>query len=94
MDTWLAALNSLAQGFTHLGWQNIIMVVLGCVLLYLGIARGVEPILLLPIGFGILLGNLPLAGLSAGYPLLCQRYLRLIFCCLAGWEPRGLAGQT
>lgn len=65
MDSWLAALNSLAQGFTNLGWQDIVMVILGCVLLYLGIAKGVEPLLLLPIGFGILLGNLPLAGLSA-----------------------------
>jgi len=41
------------------------MILLGCVLLYLGIGRNIEPLLLLPIGFGIVLGNLPLAGLSA-----------------------------
>lgn len=65
MESWLAALNSLAQGITHLGWQNAVMVTLGCALLYLGIAKKVEPLLLVPIGFGITLGNLPLAGLSA-----------------------------
>jgi oxaloacetate decarboxylase beta subunit len=41
------------------------MIIIGCVLLYLAIARKIEPILLIPIGFGIILGNLPLAGLSA-----------------------------
>jgi oxaloacetate decarboxylase beta subunit len=41
------------------------MVLLGCVLLYLGVARKFEPLLLVPIGFGVILGNLPLAGLSA-----------------------------
>jgi sodium ion-translocating decarboxylase beta subunit len=65
MEIWLTALGSLAQGFTNLGWQNIIMILIGCSLLYLAVARGVEPLLLLPIGFGILLGNMPLAGLSA-----------------------------
>jgi len=41
------------------------MILLGCVLLYLGIGRKIEPLLLIPIGFGVVLGNLPLAGLSA-----------------------------
>jgi oxaloacetate decarboxylase beta subunit len=41
------------------------MTLLGLALLYLGVAKGFEPLLLLPIGFGIILGNLPLAGLSA-----------------------------
>ena len=41
------------------------MILIGCVLLYLGTARKIEPILLIPIGFGIVLGNLPLAGLAA-----------------------------
>lgn len=39
------------------------MIVVACVFLYLAIARGMEPLLLLPIGFGILLVNLPLGGL-------------------------------
>ncbi len=65
MEVWLSALNSLAQGFINLGWQNIIMIVLGSVLLYLATGRNIEPLLLIPIGFGVILGNLPLAGLSA-----------------------------
>lgn len=65
MDVWLDALRSLAQGFANLGWQNIVMIVVGCVLLYLGAGRKIEPLLLIPIGFGVVLGNLPLASLSA-----------------------------
>jgi oxaloacetate decarboxylase beta subunit len=41
------------------------MIVIGCGLLYLGTAKKIEPLLLIPIGFGIVLGNLPLASLSA-----------------------------
>ncbi len=65
MDVWLEALKSLAQGFANLDWQSIVMIVLGCALLYLGAGRKIEPLLLIPIGFGIILGNLPLASLSA-----------------------------
>ncbi|MGA8849960.1 MAG: sodium ion-translocating decarboxylase subunit beta [Dehalococcoidia bacterium] len=65
MDVFISALSSLVQGFASLTWQSAIMILLGCVLLYLGIARKFEPLLLIPIGFGIILGNLPLAGLSA-----------------------------
>jgi sodium ion-translocating decarboxylase beta subunit len=65
MDVLISALSSLVQGFAHLTWQTGIMTLLGLILLYLGVAKGFEPLLLLPIGFGIILGNLPLAGLSA-----------------------------
>ena len=65
MEVWLSALYSLTQGFANLTWQGIIMLLLGCVLLYLGIGRKIEPLLLIPIGFGVVLGNLPLASLSA-----------------------------
>ncbi len=65
MDNWLSALNGLAQGFINLSWQNIVMIMIGSVLLYLGTARKTEPLLLIPIGFGIIFGNLPMAGLSA-----------------------------
>jgi oxaloacetate decarboxylase beta subunit len=65
MEVWLSALNSLAQGFLNLGWQNIVMIVLGSVLLYLATGKKIEPLLLIPIGFGVILGNLPLASLSA-----------------------------
>jgi carboxybiotin decarboxylase len=65
MDVIISALSSLVQGFANLTWQSAIMVFLGCLLLYLGVARKFEPLLLVPIGFGVILGNLPLATLSA-----------------------------
>ena len=65
MEAFLDALSSLGQGFTNLSWQSLIMLILGCVLLYLGTGKKIEPLLLIPIGFGVVLGNLPLAGLSA-----------------------------
>lgn len=65
MEALTSALNSLLQGFANFTWQSGVMLTIGCILLYLGIAKKFEPLLLLPIGFGIILGNLPLAGLSA-----------------------------
>jgi sodium ion-translocating decarboxylase beta subunit len=65
MDAFLDALNSLGQGFLNLSWQGAVMIFIGCVLLYLGIGRKIEPLLLIPIGAGVVLGNLPLAQLSA-----------------------------
>lgn len=62
---WSIALSSLVSGFTHLTWQSSFLILLGCLLLYLAIAKGFEPLLLIPIGFGVILGNLPLAGLAA-----------------------------
>jgi len=50
-------------GFLNLNWQTLLMLVVGCVLIYLGIARKVEPVLLIPIGTGIILANIPLGGL-------------------------------
>jgi sodium ion-translocating decarboxylase beta subunit len=65
MDIILTALRDLGQGFASITWQSAIMVAIGCVLLYLAVDKKIEPLLLVPIGFGIILGNLPLAGLSA-----------------------------
>ena len=45
------------------GWKNLIMIALACVLLYLGIGKKFEPLLLVGIAFGMLLTNLPGAGL-------------------------------
>ena len=45
--------------------RYIIMIVISCVLLYLGIVKKFEPLLMVPIGFGMLLANLPLAGMNA-----------------------------
>ena len=63
--SWTEVLTALVSGFSHLTWQSGFLILLGCVLLYLAIAKGFEPLLLIPIGFGIILGNLPLAGLAA-----------------------------
>lgn len=50
-------------GFFHLTPQMLIMWVIGLTLIYLAISKDYEPMLLLPIGFGIILANMPLAGL-------------------------------
>ena len=51
------------SGLYNLTIQNIIMLIIACVFLYVGIKRGYEPYLMVPIAFGMLLVNLPLAGL-------------------------------
>jgi sodium ion-translocating decarboxylase beta subunit len=50
-------------GFLNLNWKIAIMLAVGGLLIYLGIAKGVEPVLLIPIGTGIILANIPLSGL-------------------------------
>ena len=52
----------IAGFFAEGGWQNLIMIVLACVLLFLAIRKNFEPYLLLPIAFGMLLVNLPFVG--------------------------------
>jgi carboxybiotin decarboxylase len=47
-----------------LTWQNVVMLAAGGVLLYLAIVKDYEPMLLLPIGFGAILANLPLTGIT------------------------------
>ena len=54
----------LAQsGFAAITWQQGVMLLVSFVLLYLAIKKQFEPLLLLPIAFGMFLANLPLAGL-------------------------------
>ena len=54
---------ALFSGFSVGGWQNLVMIVIACVLLYLGIGKKFEPLLMVGIAFGCLLTNLPGAGL-------------------------------
>lgn len=54
-------MQALLQGFTALTWQSLIMFVIGGVLIFLAIKKDYEPMLLLPIGFGAILVNLPLS---------------------------------
>ena len=53
------------SGFAALptDWRQVIMILVACLLLYMGIGKGFEPLLLVPIAFGMLLANLPLTGL-------------------------------
>ena len=55
--------NAIFAGFSAGGWQNLVMLIISCVLLYLGIVKKFEPLLLVGIAFGCLLSNLPLGGL-------------------------------
>ena len=55
-------------GFANITMGNFIMIIVGCFFIYLAIAKEFEPMLLIPIGFGILIGNIPFkdAGLQLG----------------------------
>ena len=65
-------MNSIIQvlqstGFANLGIDNLIMMVVGGIAIYLAIVKKYEPLLLLPIGFGVIIGNMPyMAGLPIG----------------------------
>ncbi len=54
-----------SMGFSAMTWQEAVMIGISFVLIYLALKKGFEPLLLLPIAFGMLLANLPLAGLNA-----------------------------
>lgn len=56
------------SGFAAMTWQSFIMIIISLVLIYLAIGKKFEPLLLLPIAFGMLLANLPLAGLMSAPP--------------------------
>jgi oxaloacetate decarboxylase beta subunit len=49
---------------TVFGWQELLMVIVGFIVVYLGAAKGFEPLLLVPIGFGIIFVNIPGAGMG------------------------------
>ncbi|WP_016955647.1 sodium ion-translocating decarboxylase subunit beta [Catenovulum agarivorans] len=53
-----------STGIANFHWQQLIMIVVGFGLLYLAISKKFEPLLLLPIGFGAVLTNIPIAGFS------------------------------
>ena len=64
MDGFLRALVSVwtDSGFIALTWQNIVMIFVGLILLYLAIAKDYEPLLLMPIAFGDIMANFPNTG--------------------------------
>jgi len=68
------SLGLLLQGLTHVTPQSLVMIGVALVLLYLGIVKSYEPLLLLPIGAGCLLANLPLSPLIADEGMLRVLY--------------------
>ena len=77
---FLQTFAGLFANFGNLTWQMVVMWVIGGLLIYLAIAKKMEPSLLLPMGFGAILVNLPLSGAitqgtatacSAAYPFGC-----------------------
>jgi oxaloacetate decarboxylase beta subunit len=54
-------LNDLFLGITLFTWKQVIMIMIGCTLIYLAIKKEYEPTLLLPMGFGAILVNIPLS---------------------------------
>lgn len=47
------------SGIAHLEWINLVMIAVGVVFIYLAITKDYEPLLLVPIGFGVIVGNIP-----------------------------------
>ncbi|MBP1740171.1 MAG: sodium ion-translocating decarboxylase, beta subunit [Deltaproteobacteria bacterium] len=70
----LSGLQGLINGFLHLDWRSVVMIFVGFVLLWLGIKKDCEPLLLVPIGFGCVLTNIPLADLMGE-----EGFLRTIY---------------
>jgi oxaloacetate decarboxylase beta subunit len=60
----LSQMSVLLDAFRMITWQNIVMMLVGGLLIYLAIAKDYEPMLLLPIGFGAILANFPLTGVT------------------------------
>ncbi len=63
-----------ATGLANFTVPALCMMAVGCGLLYLAIAKGFEPLLLVPIGFGAILTNIPVAGLADPGGLLYYVY--------------------
>src|SRR5512142_385083 len=67
-------LPELLKGILHFTWGNALMITVALVLIYLAVYKEIEPVLLLPIGFGCLLANIPLAGMSASEGMFTVLY--------------------
>ncbi|MBM3125324.1 MAG: sodium ion-translocating decarboxylase subunit beta [Chloroflexi bacterium] len=67
-------LPGLLKGFANLSLGNAIMIAAALILIYLAVFREIEPVLLLPIGFGCFLANIPLAGMTAAEGMMGVLY--------------------
>lgn len=70
----LSKLLTLVEAASLFTWQQLFMIAIGCVLMYLAIAKEYEPLLLLPIGFGAILTNLPLTAVFGEHGFLMTLY--------------------
>ena len=57
-------LSKLFLAFTQITWQDIVMMLVGGILIYMAIAKDYEPVLLIPIGFAAIITNIPLTGIA------------------------------
>jgi len=64
----------LTKGFANLTIGNVIMIAAGCLLIYLAIAKEYEPVLLLPIGMGCVIANIPMTGMNGPEGLFTVLY--------------------
>lgn len=67
-DLWLST------GLSNFQWGQLVMMLVGFMLIYLAVRKGFEPLLLLPIGFGAVLSNIPVAGIAEEGGLLSYLY--------------------
>ena len=80
--------NLAAQtAFVNMSWGNILMIFIALVFLYLAIAKGYEPLLLVPISFGMLLVNIYPDIMKEG-GLLTVWYLWCLLLCYITWIQR------
>lgn len=64
----------LLKGLLSFSWQNAIMIAVAATLMALAVVKQYEPVLLLPIGFGCMLANIPLTGMTEGEGLFAVLY--------------------
>jgi len=67
-------LPELLKGILHFTWGNALMITTALALMYLAVAKEIEPVLLLPIGFGCLLANIPMGGMTAAEGMMGVLY--------------------
>ncbi|MGI5868768.1 MAG: sodium ion-translocating decarboxylase subunit beta [Kiritimatiellia bacterium] len=70
----MLAVHPLLTGITNLGWPQVIMIAIGCLMIWLAIKKEYEPMLLLPIGFGAILANIPFSAAVAETGFLSALY--------------------
>ncbi len=107
LQTFIQSIQDLITGsgfaafFQEDNWRNAIMIVIACALLYLAIVKKYEPLLLLPIAFGMLLVNIPLGGVM-DYPTMVLEPLANMkegahfqeIALMADGQVTNLAGQS